>query len=397
MTRGRILVTDGGERACLACVRSLGSAGWTVHVVADQRGSLASASRHAAAEHVVPPALADPAGFRAEVARVVASVGAAVLLPIGEASLLALGDDRSAFGQAVVPFPALATIQGAADKARVAEVARELGLAVPDTIVLDRADALDGAVLDSLPFPAVLKPARSVRPDAAPGAKFAVSYAGDPAALRAAVASLPEAAFPLLLQRRIEGVGAGVFLLVDGDDVLASFAHRRLRERPPSGGVSVYRESVALADELRDAAAALLRGLGWRGVAMVEFKVDAATRRPYVMEVNPRLWGSLQLAIDAGVDFPVLLADWALGRRSEPPAYRVGVRSRWLWGEVDHFLARVRPRLADGFRPGLAEAKACLAQQLRDRGPCTRLEVLRRDDPRPFLRESVRWFRDVLR
>lgn len=397
MTRGRILVTDGGERACLACVRSLGAAGWTVHVVAGRRGSLAAASRHAAAEHVAPSALADPAGFRSEVARVAASIGADVLLPIGEASLLALGDDRSVFGQAVVPFPALATIRDAADKARVADVARELGLAVPDTVVLDRADALAAAVLDSLSYPAVLKPARSVRPDAAPGAKFAVAYARDPAALRAAVASLPGAAFPVLLQRRIEGVGAGVFLLMDGDDVLAAFAHRRIRERPPSGGVSVCRESVDLPDDLRDAAAALLRGLGWSGVAMVEFKVEAATGTPYVMEVNPRLWGSLQLAIDAGVDFPVLLADRALGRAREPPEYRVGVRSRWIWGEVDHFLARVRARAADGWRPALAEARACLGEQLRDRGPGTRLEILRRDDPRPFLRESVRWFRDVLR
>lgn len=397
VTRGRIVVTDGGERASLACVRSLGAAGWTVHVVADRRGSLAAASRHAAAEHVAPSALAEPARFREEVARVASSVRADVLLPIGEASLLALGDDRSAFGPAVVPFPGLAAIRDAADKARVAVVARELGLAVPETVVLDRADALEDRVPGSLTYPVVLKPARSVRPDAAPGAKFAVSYAGDPAALRAAVASLPEAAFPVLLQRRIEGPGAGVFLLVDGDDVLAAFAHRRIRERPPSGGVSVYRESAALPDDLRDAAVALLRALGWRGVAMVEFKVDAATGRPYVMEVNPRLWGSLQLAIDAGVDFPVLLADWALGRRREAPDYRVGVRSRWMWGEVDHFLARVRARTAEGWRPALAEAKACLAEQLRDRGPRTRLEVLRRDDPRPFLRESVRWFRDVLR
>ncbi len=397
VTPGRIVVTDGGERATLACVRSLGAAGWTVHIVAGRRGSLAAASRYAAAEHVAPSALADPAGFRTELARLATSIRADVLLPISEASLLALGDDRAAFRPAAVPFPELAAIRDAADKARVAGVARELGLAVPETVVLDRADALEGGVLGSLTYPVVLKPARSVRPDAAPGAKFAVSYADGPATLRDAVGSLPSAAYPVLLQRRIEGPGAGVFLLVDGDDVLAAFAHRRIRERPPSGGVSVYRESAALPDDLRDAAASLLQALGWRGVAMVEFKVDAATGRPYVMEVNPRLWGSLQLAIDAGVDFPVLLADWALGRRREPPDYRVGVRSRWIWGEVDHFLARVRARAAEGWRPGLAEAKACLAEQLLDRGPRTRLEVLRRDDPRPFLRESVRWFRDVLR
>ena len=82
----------------------------------------------------------------------------------------------------------------------------------------------------------------------------------------------------------------------------AVFAHRRLREKPPSGGVSVYRESVAPDPSLVARAAALLAGLGWRGVAMVEMKTDARTGTPYLMEVNGRFWGSLQLAVDAGVD-----------------------------------------------------------------------------------------------
>ncbi len=250
----------------------------------------------------------------------------------------------------------------------------------------------------ALTYPVVLKPSRSVRADVAPGRKFGVSYAADARALEHAVAALPRAAFPLLLQRRVRGTGAGVFLLLDGDRILADFAHRRIRERPPSGGVSVCRESAALPEALRDAAAALLRGLGWRGVAMVEFKLEEGSGTPYVMEVNPRLWGSLQLAIDAGVDFPVLLADWALGARpGSRPDYRVGVRSRWLWGEVDHFLARTRGAFGEGIGRGFAEARRCLAEQLADRGPQTRLEVLRRDDPRPFLRETAQWFRAVLR
>ena len=47
----------------------------------------------------------------------------------------------------------------------------------------------------------------------------------------------------------------------------------------------------------------LLDELNWHGVAMVEFKVTE-DGTPYLMEINTRFWGSLQLAIDAGVDFP---------------------------------------------------------------------------------------------
>lgn len=393
-----MLVTDGDERASLAAVRSLGRAGWTVHVVAGRRASIAGASRYAAANHVAADPLGDPRAFQHDVARLAARLQPRVLLPVSEAALLALGEDRGAFAPAVVPFPPLAAIRRAADKEEVGRVAAGLGIAVPETLALGAPRGLGDRELEALPFPVVLKPARSVRPDTAPGGKFVVTYAAGPSELADALARMPAAAYPVLLQRRVRGPGAGVFLLVDGRAVLAEFAHRRIRERPPSGGVSVFRESVALAPELRDAAARLLAALGWSGVAMVEFKLDDATGRPYLMEVNPRLWGSLQLAIDAGVDFPRLLVEWALGARPETvPDYAVGVRSRWLLGEVDHLIARTRAGFARGVVPGVRECIGCLAEQLSGRGADTRLEVLRADDPRPFLREGRRWLGDVLR
>jgi hypothetical protein len=94
--------------------------------------------------------------------------------------------------------------------------------------------------------------------------------------------------------------------------------------------------------------------LGFEGVAMVEYKVETASGTPYLMEINGRFWGSLQLAVDAGVDFPRLLAESALGADTGPvPAYKVGVRSRWWWGDVDQLLTRlIRPRASLACRPG---------------------------------------------
>src|SRR5437773_2582518 len=85
-------------------------------------------------------------------------------------------------------------------------------------------------------------------------------------------ATLPAAAFPVLLQRRIAGIGEGFFALRWGGRAVAMFAHRRLREKPPAGGVSVYRESIALPDGLVGAGLRLLEALDWRGVAMIECK-----------------------------------------------------------------------------------------------------------------------------
>ena len=128
---------------------------------------------------------------------------------------------------------------------------------------------------------------------------------------------------------------------------------------------------------------------------MVEFKQDAATGTPYLMEVNGRLWGSLQLGIDANVDSPELLLRLACGESVEPPAgYRLGIRSRWLWGELDHVLGILRaPRGYRREHPDLPTRVGALARFLIPWRPGDRLEVLRFSDPKPFLRESAAWFR----
>jgi hypothetical protein len=107
------------------------------------------------------------------------------------------------------------------------------------------------------------------------------------------------------------------------------------------------------------------------------------------MEFNARLWGSLQLAVDAGVDFPSLLVRRALGLPNEAVGhYREGLRLRWLLGEIDHALALARGHADTDGRRGVA---AALSVCLRPAGPRTRWEVLRCNDPRPFLLELARW------
>ena len=61
-------------------------------------------------------------------------------------------------------------------------------------------------------------------------------------------------------------------------------------EKPPSGGVSVYRESMVPDPALLSQSLALVKRLGWQGVCMVEYKVESSTGTPYLMEVpkSPR-------------------------------------------------------------------------------------------------------------
>lgn len=395
-----ILVTDGEQRSALALVRSLGKAGHTVYVCSARGRSLAGASRYARDEARVAEPLHGAERFAEDVLQLIERWEIDTLIPVSEAALLALLPVRERMRNVVLPFPDESTFRRICDKAELLSVAPRVGIAIPEQLSVQsaaEARALDPA---SLEYPVVLKPSRSVGEGGTErGArlKLTVRHAANADELESALEELAEAgdaAFPLLIQRRILGPGIGIFLLLWEGRTLATFAHRRIREKPPSGGVSVYRESVAADPALVERSRALLEHFGWCGVAMVEYKVDERTGMPYLMEVNGRFWGSLQLAVDAGVDFPVLLVRAATGDTPDAvSSYTEGVRSRWWWGDVDHLIARLRRSRAALSLPSDAPGRW---RALRDFFTIhfgrDREEILRLDDPRPFFRESVQWF-----
>lgn len=396
MTGRTVLVTDGEQRSALAIVRSLARAGHRVHVCAAQPRPLAGASRYAMAEWLVADPLRDPAQFTDDVRALVERERVDTLIPVSEGALLALLPRRERLPGVLIPFPSDAVFRRISDKAALLSAAPEVGIAVPQQDVIQDRDgllALDAA--GAAAYPLVLKPARSVGEANGRRAKLAVRHVADAAELRAAVRDLGAGAYPLLVQRRIVGPGVGIFLLVWHGEMLAQFSHRRIREKPPSGGVSVYRESIVADPDLVRRSRALLDRFGWCGVAMIEYKVEARTGTPYLMEVNGRFWGSLQLAVDAGVDFPALLLDAAAGGSVSPVlTYTAGVRSRWWWGDVDHLLARLRrPSAALALPPDAPGRWRALRDFLTPHPRVDREEILRRDDPRPFLRETRQWFR----
>jgi predicted ATP-grasp superfamily ATP-dependent carboligase len=343
----------------------------------------------------VADAMANPSAFLTDVMSLVEAWAVDVVVPISEAALLAILPARERFGATQIPFADADTFRRVSDKALVLRTAPRFGIGVPEQWTLPCREALGSIDPDALAFPLVIKPSRSVGEQEGQRAKFGVRYAANRRQLDAQLAEIGDGAYPLLLQQRLVGAGVGVFLLLWDGRTIAVFSHRRIREKPPSGGVSVYRESIPPDASLVERSRALLEHFGWRGVAMVEYKIDEASKLPYLMEINGRFWGSLQLAIDAGVDFPTLLLSAATGQNPTPVLqYRTGVRSRWWWGDVDHLLARLRASRnpADSRADGRGKLRA-LGDFLVLWRPGDRNEVLHLDDPRPFLRETIDWFK----
>jgi len=391
-----VLVLDGEQRAALAVVRSLGGHGCTVHVGSSSRHSISAASRYVTSSTVLPNPLEGSASYCSAVAAVVERHHASFLLPVSEASTLAILEHLSRFPNTSLPINSLRVFQQACDKAHVLEIAKGLGIDVPMQWIVNGAPGSSEDVPRDR-YPVVVKPVRSVAGPTGARKKVGIRHANTPEQLEQALSDLGRDAGPFLIQERIIGPGLGVFLLRWQGRTIATFAHRRLREKPPSGGVSVRSESTTLAPDLLARSTALMSALEWEGVAMVEYKHDTKADRDYLMEVNPRFWGSLQLAIDSGVDFPWYLLQLAMGLEVPPVNHWVvGVRSRWYLGEIDHLLARVRhsPKALDlpPDAPSLARTAASILLPIQ---AGTRCDTFRFGDPLPALREAINWVRDL--
>ena len=384
-----ILVLDGEARASLAVARSLVRAGHCVYVASSRKWSIAAVSKGVRSVRVEADALASPVDYVRAVARTASVIDADVVIPVTDASAEALLERLQLLPQTCrVPFAPLSVYRQASNKVQVQEIAQTLGIGVPESIILT-SPALPSSTEEKF-FPGVIKPHRSVV-GVASRTKTRVQFVLNSREAEAALLSLPIEAFPVLLQRRVNGPGEGIFIARWNGRTIARFAHRRLREKPPAGGVSVFRESIEMDSQVLRACEGLLDRLGWQGVAMLEGKRDDSSGRWCLMEINGRFWGSLQLAVDAGVDFPALLVDAVLGAENvNPPDWSTGVRLRWEWGDIDHLFIRLRRSRAKLSLPNDAPRRLqVIADFFFHRLESDRFEVLRLRDPMPFVVETL--------
>jgi predicted ATP-grasp superfamily ATP-dependent carboligase len=380
------IVLDGETRSALAATRSLGQRGVSVIVGATARRGLATASRHCNESFVYPSPREDERAFLEAVIDATRKYGAGIVLPVTDVTMPIVLAGRERLAPALVPAPPLASYQRASDKKALLHLAQELGVAAPRSVFLEPPWSVD-EVVERVPFPLVLKPTRSQLRIGSQTIATAVRIVHSALELRELCVTdhwLP--ACSVIAQELIQGHGAGLFASYDSGAPVAFFAHRRLREKPPWGGVSVLSESAPLDRDMQAMAQRLLDALEWHGVAMVEFKVGADGQAK-LMEINGRLWGSLQLSIDAGLDFPWLL--YGLCDRSVPrpdATYRVGVRSRWLLGDVDNLAIQLRNARCC---PSLSSRLQALGSFVAAFG--TRQDVYRWSDPQPAFVEFHSW------
>ena len=383
----KALVTDGDQRPALAITRSLGRRGITVVVGEERSASLASSSKYCAASVAYPSPYSQPEAFDRFLRDFVARERVDVVMPVSDVTTYAVAQRRTELTRySAVAAPSFESFDLSCDKWRLLQRASKCGIPIPQTHLVEGLAGLM-AILPSVHCPAVVKPVRSRTLTTQGWIGAGVQYASSERDLIGLYRTIDYLArHPSLVQERIVGPGTGLFVLCEHGQVRAAFAHRRLREKPPSGGVSVLSESIAVDPRLLDQAALLLGALRWHGVAMLEYKQDRRTGRLVLMEVNGRFWGSLQLAVDAGVDFPFLSYQLAAGQALERPAsYRVGLKSRWLLGDLDHLTQRLLRRDLNLAEPIPSKFRAVIEFMKTARDQHS--DVGSWKDPRPFIHE----------
>jgi len=324
----KVLILDGHARAAAESLLSLPPS-CVLHVAATEPDALALVSRRIA-RRLIQPAIVD--ALREWLVALDSSEHYDLILCSTEASLLALKSgtlDPALRAKAVLPSEAALDI--ALDKRRTAEFAQSLRIKTPrGTLVTCMEDAPEPA------YPVVVKPLHSKVVLADGTRSLDVQLCRDARERRAAFRALLPFS-PVVEQEYFRGRGIGIEMLFEHGRPRWCFAHERIHELPVTGGASSYRRAIEPPPELLTAATKLLAYLHWHGVAMVEFKLaDDGDYR--LLEINPRLWGSLPLATAAGVNFPLGLLKIALDEPLEPqPHYRRGMRARNLGADACWF------------------------------------------------------------
>ncbi len=343
----RVLVTDAGARNVVAAVRSLGRAGLEVYTCEENRIAISSFSKYSKKHLVCPSPRTHPERWLDWLIDELSHRQYEMLMPMDDETVFISSKNKSLIEKYTrVPVPEFSTLRKARDKAETIKIAMEQDLPCPKTFFVKNPEEAERAA-SKLGFPLVIKPRES-------SGSRGIAY----------VKSLDElvdnykrihSKYPYpMIQEYIPpgGEACGIFLMLNKQsETLAAFSHKRLREFPLSGGPSTLRESVRR-PELKAVSEKLLKAMGWYGVAMVEFKEDPRDGNFKIMEVNPRFWGSLQLAILSGVDFPSLLYKMEIDGKVEPVMdYEEGVRCRWLLpGDILHFICNPnRFKLKPGF------------------------------------------------
>ncbi len=380
--RTSVLITDARERSVVAAIRALDAAGYRVATATDTRLSPGQCSRSCSAHHRVPRASDDTEAFIARLEEIVGGGDYAALVIGSDASLLAISEHRERLEPHVeIGLPTREAVHSAFSKVELMRAAEAVGFHTPPTAVCE-SDEQERAAARELGFPVIVKAASAVVVSGGTIVRPDTRLIADLEALERWQARRRRG--PSLIQTCEHGPVYSCAGVMTADGLVGFALARYLRTWPPDAGNASFAETISPPGNLRGLVASLLADIAWQGIFELELmgREDSSL---VAIDLNPRVYGSLALAVRAGASLPALWCDVLLGRPVIPQTARPGVFYRWEEGEVRNFAFLMR-------RGSMLAA----IDVLRPHRPCAHADFARRD-PGPLAARMLLIFQRALR
>jgi len=382
----KVLLLDGYSARTLACVRSWGKRGVPFAVGGESRWDMSLLSKYCGERFIYTSPKKDVARFIGDINRFGEQFGTDAVFPTSEAGILACSRHRGELRQYPI-IPEDRQIEAMFSKANALTLGESVGVHGPQTVHLKPGDD-EPAGLRNLSFPAILKSESS---EVLNNGRTIIAdkqvCVFDRSELDRECRKRLADGNGVLVQEFINGYGVGISGIFRNGRPVALLGHRRIRESNPLGGPSALAETIAIEPELRRATTAMIEKIGLTGPAMVEYKIEARTGRACLMEINGRFWGSVLLALAAGLDLPYLYWKVLNGLEVSPEetTYRVGLRGRYLVGDTKclALCLKGKPAHWPGGFPSRWPAVKTYVQSFFDKS--TRELILTSEDPMPFV------------
>ena len=319
-----VLLAANPYHGVLAAVRGLRAAGYAPWLAVHEAGTYAGRSRAAAGTVWVPDAEIDSEGFVSKLSAAAMRLSVAAVLPSTDTHFFTLADREADFPGVALGTPPLERVEQANDKGEtLTDLAANVGLPVLPTA---RAIRGDSEAVSEFGFPAIVKPLRSrIRNSDGTFSACSTRYVSTRQAAEEAIEALPGKEG--LVQPYIPGTVQSVTGVSWEGDLVCALHQVSVRIWPVRAGISSYAETIPPNAELEQGVGRLLQALGWSGLFQAQF-IRSSHGEHYLIDLNPRIYGSLALAIAAGLNLPAIWVDLLLGRQPNVGGYRVGTRFR---------------------------------------------------------------------
>jgi len=338
MINKRVLVTYGWVRSAWVIVRNLAKHGLEVYVGDTDKHFMSSLSRYSKGSFTYPQFRSKPDEFVACVVDFIEKYDIGTYIPCHE-EILTVAKNIKKFPSGVkIPISDYDTIFKLNNKKESGLLAEKLVVPFPKTIRIDDIAELEDKVGD-LKYPVVIKMQNS---NGAHGVFFAYSREELIKNYKDIVARFSVQIYYPLIQEYVHGRIYAATLLADRGRVVAQFMRRNIREKESFGGTCTKCESIH-EPGIADYAKRIAEYMKFTGVAMFEFIVDEQAGKKWLMEVNPRYWGTVGHDVDCGIEYPYY--QYCIANNIDftaPDSYLNGVKSRWIVGDIISFFNRYK-------------------------------------------------------